>query len=128
LPAEIALNAARKAISVLPKPTSPQSKPIHDLWLFHIGFNLFERTMLIGESKDKGIRLRISLKFIIGREGKSGLFRPLAIKGNQTVSEFVDPFLDVGFLLGPIASRKMREPFGSRAFSTGVFADEAELL
>ena len=37
LPSITALNAARMATSVLPKPTSPQIKPVHRLGAFHVG-------------------------------------------------------------------------------------------
>jgi hypothetical protein len=97
-------------------------EPIHDLRLLHIRFDLFERTILIGGQRIREFVFEFLLKFIIRREGKPGLFGPLAIKSNQTVSEFVDPFLDVGFLFGPIAPGEMGE-FRHRAFAARVFAD-----
>ena len=47
-PSITAMNAARSATSVLPKPASPQMQPVHRLGPAHVADHVVDRRLLIG--------------------------------------------------------------------------------
>ena len=71
LPPITALNAARIATSVLPKPTSPQiSRSIGPLG-FHVGLGGRDGRELVRGLLEKKRRLEFALPFVIRRKGEA---------------------------------------------------------
>ncbi len=93
LPSRQALNAARMATSVLPKPTSPHTSRSMGAGRFHIFFHIGRGPALVGSIFINKRSFQFRLEIIIRRKSKS----LLGLAGRIEFDQVKSNFLNAGF-------------------------------
>ena len=109
LPSITALNAARIATSVLPKPDVAANQPVHRARLLHVALGRVDGFELIGRLAKRKRMLEFALPFCVGAEGVAELRFALRLDGQHLAGVIENRSRGVGFRARPFRIRERTE-------------------
>ena len=125
LPSWIALNAARIAISVLPKPTSPQTRRSIGIRALHVALQFLDRRALVGRLDERERVLHLVLPRRVLTEGVALGVDPLLVQHHEFLGDLADGGPDLALGLGEVAAA---EAVQRRRLAADVLAERVDLV
>ena len=125
LPSWIALNAARIATSVLPKPTSPQTRRSIGYGALHVGLDVVDRRALVGRLDERERVLHLALPRRVLPERVALGVDPLLVEHHELLGDLAHRRLDPALGLGEVAAA---EAVQRRRLAADVLAQRVDLV
>ncbi len=121
----MALNAARTATSVLPKPTSPASRRSIGIGPLHVGLHLVDGLQLVGRLGERERLLELVLPRGVGAERVALRRHARGVELHELDGDLAHGLARAALGLGPVAAAHLRE--GGR-LAADVAAEQVELV